>query len=255
MSQLPNPSTAHVPPPPNDPGLGDDPLAKLHRMSTTAGVASQQYVAINGAAVVATVLAAVSLWFGLMAWTSTLWLVIPLAGVICGIVAWRQIADSNGTEKGRLFAAIGVVGSLLIAGAVIARQAAQSRHERADGRAMADAVAKLGDLVRANKMADAYQMFSVNFRTRISEDVFAKKWTAFQDPAYYGKLQSLTWNDVPPQYEQTDGGETTLAVIYAAGKFERAEPRFTVIYRKAGDTWQLDNIPEVFPAERKQPSR
>ena len=35
----------------------DDPLASLHRMSTTAGVASSEYVAINLAAVTALVLA------------------------------------------------------------------------------------------------------------------------------------------------------------------------------------------------------
>ena len=39
---------------------GPDPLAKLHKMSTTAGVASQQYVAVNTSAVIAALLGVAS---------------------------------------------------------------------------------------------------------------------------------------------------------------------------------------------------
>src|SRR2546423_11699825 len=75
----------------------NDPLAKLHRMSTTAGVASQQYVAVNTTAVIAALLGVAS---GLTLF-SQLMLVIPVAGIVCAIVAWRQINGSNGTETGK----------------------------------------------------------------------------------------------------------------------------------------------------------
>ena len=82
-----------------------DPLSKLHKMSTTAGVASQQYVAVNTTAVVAALLGVASA----MAMFSPLLLVIPVATVVVSIVAWRQIANSNGTETGKPLAVLGLV--------------------------------------------------------------------------------------------------------------------------------------------------
>src|SRR5687767_9055265 len=74
-------------------GDGADPLAKLHRMSRTAGLGTQDYVAINVAAVVSALLGLASV----LALVTSLLLVIPVAGVICGLVALYQIKDSNGT--------------------------------------------------------------------------------------------------------------------------------------------------------------
>src|SRR5205085_1507862 len=53
-----------------------DPLAALHKMSTTAGVASQQYVAVNGAAVLAALLGFASA----LTILSPVLLVVPAAG-------------------------------------------------------------------------------------------------------------------------------------------------------------------------------
>src|SRR4051794_6354462 len=76
------------------PPAGDDPLAHLHRMSTTAGLGSGEYVAINGAAVFGFILGLAS---ALCLFEETILLVIPLVGAITSIVALRQIAKSNGT--------------------------------------------------------------------------------------------------------------------------------------------------------------
>ena len=59
-----------------DSSLAADPLSKLHKMSTTAGLASQQYVAVNIAAVMAALLGVAS---GLSVF-SPLLLVIPIVG-------------------------------------------------------------------------------------------------------------------------------------------------------------------------------
>src|SRR6185436_15279396 len=56
------------------PVVDDDPLAHLHKMSTTAGLGSQEYVAVNGMAVFALVLGLAS-GFALF---DRLFLVIPL---------------------------------------------------------------------------------------------------------------------------------------------------------------------------------
>src|SRR5207248_1399492 len=81
-----------------------NPLASLYKMSTTAGVGTQEYVAINGTSIAALILGVGSVVVVL----SNILLVVPLAGVICALVAMRQIANSNGTQTGRGFAAIGL---------------------------------------------------------------------------------------------------------------------------------------------------
>src|SRR5688500_6367590 len=81
---------------PNGEADGDEALHKLHRMSRTAGLGTQEYVAINVAAVMTLLLGLVSA----LAMVTSLLLVIPLAGVVCGVIALYQIKDSNGTQTG-----------------------------------------------------------------------------------------------------------------------------------------------------------
>src|SRR5688572_22362990 len=79
-------------------------LAHLHKMSTTAGVTNQDYVAVNTVAIVAAVLGLAS---GL-AFFGWLMLVVPLAGIVFAVVAIRQINDSSGTQTGKGLAMIGL---------------------------------------------------------------------------------------------------------------------------------------------------
>src|SRR5438874_8696362 len=170
----------------------DDPLAKLHKMSTTAGVASQQYVAINTAAVLAASLGVAS---ALSIFTSLL-LIIPVAGLIVSIVAWRQIANSNGTETGKPLALVGLALSLLFGGGVLARDLIEAAHDRANARQMDASVQQLTAALKAGNYNAAYDLFAPAFQARVSPEEFAKKWTDVQVPSYYGPLQSLTWNGV-----------------------------------------------------------
>jgi hypothetical protein len=226
--------------------MGDDPLARLHKMSTTAGVASQQYVAINNAAVIAALLGVASA----LALFSPLLLIVPLAGIIVAIVSWRQIANSNGTETGKLLALLGLLLSLLIGGGVLARELADAAHARADAKAMDAVVGQLNAAIKSRNLDAAYNLFDAQFRARVPADQFRLKWVQLQNPEAYGPLQSMTWNGVPPQYEKVEGGDVLLGVIYAAIKFQDSEGRFTFVFRRAAEGWQLDELPEVFPRER-----
>src|SRR4051794_24685503 len=91
-------------PPTPDMNEAPDPLRSLHKMSTTAGVSSSDYVAINTAAVWAAVLGFGS-FFALF---ETVLGIVPVVAMIFGIVALRQISRSGGTESGRLWAYIGI---------------------------------------------------------------------------------------------------------------------------------------------------
>src|SRR5205823_1704721 len=95
VESQPPPSPAVLPPagaPANaaDPGAGGDPPAGLTKMSTTAGVGTGEYVAVNPVAVAAFLLglatAAVLL--------ADILLVIPLAGIVCAVIGWRQVRHS-----------------------------------------------------------------------------------------------------------------------------------------------------------------
>src|SRR2546423_11097563 len=86
-----------------------DPLASLHKMSTTAGLGTTDYVAINLLAVTAAVLGAASA----LVVMSDYFFVIPCAAIICAIIAIRQISGSAGTQTGR---GIALAGALLAIG-------------------------------------------------------------------------------------------------------------------------------------------
>jgi hypothetical protein len=246
------------------PSAGDDPLAKLHKMSTTAGVASQQYVAVNNAAVLAVILGLAS---GL-AILSPLFLICPLAGVIIALVAWQQIRNSNGTETGnlpiylinlhgfrffRLFDlpvhVAGLVLCLLFGGFVVAKEVTSRVSARGDARQMQAIADQLTQRLKAKDYNAAYEMFTTPFRQRVSLNQFKARWESMQQS---GSLQSLTWNGVLPAYDSIEGGQSVAGIVSMAVSFADREGRFTFVFRKASEAWQLENIPELFPIERSQ---
>src|SRR4051812_9800902 len=116
-----------------------DPLAHLHKMSTTAGLGTTEYVAINGPSVVAVILGLASA----LAIVDTILLIVPIAGVICSIVALMQIQKSAGTQTGRGLAALGLLLSLGFVGYVGYMNIAAAQQERTDRAAIESIIAEL----------------------------------------------------------------------------------------------------------------
>src|SRR5207244_3210946 len=91
-------------------------LAGLKRMSMTAGLGSGDYAAVS-------VLAVVALVVTLLGALALVWLeafvALSVAGVICAIVALRQISRSNGTQTGREFAWVALLVGLGVTGWVV----------------------------------------------------------------------------------------------------------------------------------------
>ena len=123
----------------------NDPLASLHRMSTTAGVASQEYVAINQTAI-ATLLLGLA---GISVIMANLLVVLPVIAVVCGIVALRQIANSNGTQSGRSLAGLGMVLGLVMLGYVVVPAVKQQRVLQAEKGKIIAAVNDFGNALVA----------------------------------------------------------------------------------------------------------
>ena len=226
-----------------------DPLSKLHKMSTTAGVASQQYVAVSPTAVMAALLGIAS---GLTLFTPLL-LLIPLTGMVLSIIAWRQVGHSNGTQTGKPLAALGLLLSLLLGGGVLGKELIDRAHATEDARQMEAIAVKLGDDIKAGQFDAAYNLFDANFRARVPLELFRLRWAAVQSGPF-GPLKSLAWNRVLPQYQMLEGAGGLHAIIYIAVKFQNSEGRFAFVYRKVDQTWQIVGLPDVFPPERAKPN-
>jgi hypothetical protein len=125
--------------PNSGPPAGDDPLAHLHKMSTTAGLGTTDYVAVNGMSIVALILGVAS---SLSLFANEL-LVIPIVAVVLAIVAFFQIRDSNGTQTGKGLAAVGLVCALAFVGLVGGRLMFQIIGNRSDEQAIDQLIAQL----------------------------------------------------------------------------------------------------------------
>lgn len=247
MSQTPtNPNLA------TGPAASDDPLAKLHKMSTTAGLGSGDYVAVNVPAVVTLLLGIASLLSRL---SNTL-LILPIAGVLCGIVAIRQISRSNGTQTGRAIAIIGLLLSLGIGGTVVASQAVSWNRSREDRAAISNLITTFGNHIKTEDYDRAYQLFGEKFRSRVTVAQFKERFVFFATPQakeLYGDFQSLKWNGYAQFDIETRTGETFAgsAGLMHFGKVK--EPfRQPMLFRKSSTGWVIEEMPDLFPAPNPQ---
>jgi len=223
-----------------------DPLARLHKMSTTAGVASSQYVAINALAITALLFGIAS---ALSLFASVL-LVIPVVGVVFALVAIRQVQQSNGTQTGRGLAIIGLVLCVVLGAAVIARQAMASLRTSADTHRIAALIDELGQEVGADRLQQAYTLFSPMFRARISPGTFEARWRSMQGKEALGRVHGMAWNEVPPLYDTVAGGAVPIAITQVKIKSDVPnDDRFRVDFRKVEGQWLIDDIPTFFPEQ------
>jgi hypothetical protein len=225
--------------------IDDDPLAHLKKMSTTAGLGTSDYVAINPLAIVTLLLGLASALVIL----SDIFLIVPLAGVVCGILAIRQVRDSAGTQTGRGFALAGLVISVLVAGGGMASRAVKGWGTRTDEQQIADVLSTLSKNLHDKKYHDAYLLFSDRFKARVTEQRFTDAFKSLDLPEA-GGLQSISWNGVAV-FDNTDSG-MRLASVGVFLRFEKSpEPgRHAMGFMKTTGPWQIDDFSIMFPAEK-----
>src|SRR4051794_32619061 len=238
MTEFNDPNTTATLPRP-DGDDAPDALAGLHKMSTTAGITSQEYVAINIPAIVALVLGLASV----VALLTPVLLVVPLAAVITAYAALSQIRASNGTQTGRGFAILGIVLALAIGTIVLVRTVVERFQSKADRQAIAARIEEVGRLVRAEEYDKAYALFSNRFQNRINRQTFESKWESSQAYECLGRIASIEWNRTNIIFQ--DDPASGARVGYAASwmHFEKGpEPaRFTFEFRKSGSNWEIDD--------------
>jgi hypothetical protein len=240
------PSTATLPRPAGD--GGPDALAGLHKMSTTAGITSQEYVAINIPAIVAFVLGLASV----VALLSPVLLVVPLAAIVTAFAALSQIRASNGTQTGRGFAIGGIVLALLIGGIVLVKAVAGRFQSKADREAIAARIEEVGRLVKAKDYDNAYKLFSGRFQSRINRQTFETKWESTQTFQRLGRITSIEWNRTNILFQEDPSSGARVGFAASWINFEKGEEpaRFTFEFRKSGPNWEVDDIPSLFPPDK-----
>jgi hypothetical protein len=229
---------------PSDP----DPLGKLYHMSTTAGVGSQDYVAVNVVSVVAVLLGLASS----LALLDPMLLAMPLLAILFAAIALWQIGSSGGTQTGRLLAWGGIALAVLFTAMEGTRIAAEHRRDAEDRQAIASLVDQLTQAIRSDQMDQAYALFSSDFRERVPMDKFKGEMRLVQENPGYGKFQSLSLTG-DLLFEGGYDEDVRQAVTRLEMRFDKhAAGVIQVIFRRRDDIWSIDNLPELFPPPSQQ---
>lgn len=229
----------------------DDPLRTLHKMSRTAGLGSNEYVAINPFSVAA-------VFFGLASGLvifDALFLLVPAVAVILGVIALYQIARSNGTQTGRGLSWLAIGLAVLFTALLGSKQIMQVITTQEDKRAIAQLVRDFGADISARNYDAAYAKMSPRFGERIDKKTFIEKFNGMQDSPAYGPIQAMEWNelvnfDIDARTNDAIAGSVAIVTVKnksESGEVKDVKDRREMRFRKRGDTWQIDDIPEIFP--------
>lgn len=228
-------------------------LANLARMSTTAGVTNMDYVAVNHTAVAAILLGLASslTFFGLIL------LPIAVIGLICGIVALRQINDSAGTQTGKTLAWGGILLSLALGGGAAGFDIKSRLDLRQDARDMAATIRQIGQHIRARQYPQAYALFDQDFQDRWPLPEFQRVLDGIQNPGALGSIDVFEWNGVAPyfpRYSSVRIGDMKVRIHFSGGKMAQQglEDRYDAALRQVGDKWLVVNLPQFFPEKKKK---
>lgn len=219
-------------------------------MSTTAGLGSGEYVAVNGAAVFAMLLGLASA----LSLLDEVLLVVPLTAIIVAIVAWRQINQSNGTQTGKGLVALALVLSLGFGGFVVAKETTRGIRTRDDRAAINRTVTQFGDKVKANDMDGAYAMFSDRFRQAVPAERFNRQMGMLHESEIFGKLKDAEWNGLADFQSNPANGER-YAFTKLKMNLDKTQIDVETTMRKDGARWVFESMPTFFPPERQQPGR
>jgi hypothetical protein len=225
----------------------DDPLSHLHKMSTTAGLGSGEYVAVNGPAVFAVLLGLASA----LSLLDEVLLVVPLTAIVVSIIAWRQINQSNGTQTGKGLVALALALSLGFGGFVVAKETTRGMRTRADREAINRAVIDFGEKIKANDLAGAYAMFSDRFHQQVNAESFNRQMAMLHESEIFGKIKDAQWNGlVDFQAEPSSGNHYAITKLKV--NLDKTTIDVDAVMRKEGAQWLFDSMPTFFSSQPQQ---
>jgi len=227
---------------------GADPLSSLYKMSTTAGLGSQEYVAVN---VMSVVTAVIGLASGLVFLDNVL-LIIPVAGVVCGMMAVAQIRRSGGTQTGRIWAWLGLILCVGLAGYKFTNEAIAASKTRVDEQRIEQMIVEIGQQVgNPATIGQSYAHFSAEFQKRVPPDFFDARWKSLSAREFLGELRTLKSNGIIRVEPEANTGVMVgvTGVIFGYEKYPDSADRRNFFFRKGADGWKVESIPDLFPSE------
>ncbi len=225
-----------------------DNLSKLHRMSRTAGLGTTEYAAVNVAAVMTAVLGVASF----LAVVTPIFLVVPVAGVVIGIIAIRQLKNSNGTQTGMMVAILGLVACGLFSAFTGYKAYAKAQEYKADKATLITLTEQFGQALAKDDFAGAYGMLDARFRDRVTRAQFEQFFKERMIP-YTGSIKSFTSNGLFIIDEAADDAGIRMAQGSATVDVEKtANIPLVITYRLAAGQWQIFNLGEWF-AQQQSP--
>ena len=233
-----NPATT----PPGD----DDPLAHLHKMSTTAGLGTTEYAAVNGVSVIAVILGVASA----LSLLDPVLLVIPLLTLVLSLVAIWQIRKSNGTQTGKGLALLGLLLAIGFCGLVGGRWAFEIFRNREDETAINGVISNLDQTLRAGKYDDAYRtLFSERFTSRFNQQNFTDTWKHIVEGSKdYKGLTGIRSNGRMQFETNPDTGQKAAYAMTIMEFGSNSNPaRLPFVFLKGPDgSWKIADIPDLF---------
>jgi len=225
-----------------------DALGALHKMSTTAGIASADYVAVSNLAVftgvvgVATALAII--WWQLA--------ILALPAVLLGLLALRSIRRSNGTLTGGPLAIVGIALAVLLAGAGLVAAYLRDAALEPTRKAINARVEEWGRRIVDGNDRGAYELFDSDWRKQVSLDAFSQNLRAWQapwqepDPRGYGKILRVQPNN---RFYFYRAAGAPMVSTRATLIFEKPGVEVTLAFdfRKQPDGSWLIDFCELFP--------
>jgi hypothetical protein len=229
-----------------------DPFLHLHKMSTTAGLGSGDYVAINGTSIACILLGLSS---ALVLFDNIIFLFLPVLGLVAGVLAWQQISRSNGTQTGREVAVIGLLLSLGFGGFYSVKKVYGTFQNRSDEDQVVSQVHRLGELVNKADYKAAYGLFDDDFKNKFPMPDFENRWKQINASPYLGPVKSIDWNHLLTfEVNPVDNSRqaTGMMLMYA----KSAEPlRIHLSFKNVDGVWLIDQLPELFQQqETKKPA-
>jgi hypothetical protein len=243
-TQSPNPVNQTESAATERPGSG---LAGLKKMSTTAGLGSGDYAAVSAMAIVALV---VSLLGG-FALINEYLAAFSIAGVVCAVLALRQISRSNGTQTGREFAWVAIIIGLGVTGWVVGSRVVYEMRTRTHKDQILQLISSLDAASAKADYRAGYQLFSKAFKERVPEDQFVRTLTG--GPGF-GNLTGITWNNEIVFFEVTSSGPRS-AVAGGLLRFRllnEAVRQPIEFVREDDGSWRIQDMSVMFPPPRKQ---
>lgn len=235
------------------PAARPDPIDGLHKMSTTAGLGSQDYVAINGTAIAAVVIGLASA----LSLVNNVMLIVPLAGIIFAFLALRQIGASGGTQGGRGLAWAGVLLSVVFAGYGITHQVIHAQATRQDRKEIGQLINQFSLDMAAGDFEKVYGLFTRHFQQdRVDLQEFKTRLKPVQVNPLYGNLRKVVWNGLAEfRIDPRLGYQQAVALIDFDFEKTEAPLRVDAQFRKEGDQWKIDDIPQFFAKAPGQPGQ